>query len=103
MNLRFLVYYIMNYFVAFLIIFGIIGFFLSFGSFDYITTYADQNPNIRVEDPSFVPQNLRTGETLSNSWVAIGIEKLGAVLIVLFIVIYAIKKRSKGVQKNDIN
>jgi len=40
---------------------------------------------------------------LSNSWVVIGIEKLGAVLIVLFIVIYAIKKRVKGVQKNDNN
>ena len=106
MNLRSLVYSIMNFFVVFLIIFGLNGFFFfsSFVSFEITTIYAqEQNPNIRVEDPSLVPQNFRTGETLSNSWVVVGIEKLGAVLIVLFIVIYAIKKRVKGIQKNDNN
>lgn len=40
---------------------------------------------------------------LSNSWIAIGIESFGAVLIALFIVIYTIKKSAKGVQKNDNN
>ena len=62
-----------------------------------------QNPNIRVDDPSFTPQDFRTGETLSNPWVAIVIESLGAVLIVLFIVIYAIKKKIKRVSKHDNN
>ena len=106
MNLRSLVYSIMNFFVVFLIIFGLNGFFFfsSFVSFEITTIYAqEQNPNIRVEDASLVPQNFRTGETLSNSWVVVGIEKLGALLIVLFIVIYAIKKRVKGIQKNDNN
>lgn len=54
-----------------------------------------QNPNIRVDDPSLKPQDFRTGETLSNTFVPIIIEGLGAGLIILFIVIYAIKKRRK--------
>jgi len=69
---------------------------------DLISAQA-QNPNIRVENPTFSPQDFRTGETLSNPWVAIVIEGLGAVLIVLFIVIYAIKKKAKGVSKHDNN
>jgi steroid 5-alpha reductase family enzyme len=58
-----------------------------------------QNENIRVEDPSFQRENMRTGETitpLGNLTIVI-IQALGAILIALFIIIYAIKKRSKGV------
>ena len=54
-----------------------------------------QNPNIRVDDPDFERQSLQTGETLHNPLVVIIIESLGAGLIILFIVIYAIKKRRK--------
>ena len=72
-------------------------------------------PNIdrfRVDDPTFTKQHLLTGkpiidpnpadfrglqtsETLSNPEVAIILESLGAILIVLFIIIYAIKKKMK--------
>jgi len=62
-----------------------------------------QNPNISVEDPTSAPQDLQSGETLSNPGAAIVIESLGAVLIILFIVIFAIKKRTKGVSKHDNN
>jgi hypothetical protein len=57
-----------------------------------------QNPNIRVEDPTFERQNLQTGETftIQGTFTAIIIEGLGAILIVSFIVIYAIKKRRKN-------
>ena len=51
--------------------------------------------NIRIEDESFTRQSLQTGETISNPEVILTIESLGAILIVLFIVIYAIKKRRK--------
>lgn len=51
--------------------------------------------NFRVDDPTFFRQNLQTGETISNPEVIIIIESLGAILIVSFIVIYAIKKRRK--------
>ena len=63
-----------------------------------------ENPNIRVEDPSFSRESLQTGETITpaGSITAIIIEALGAILIILFIVIYAIKKRAKGVA-NDKN
>jgi len=60
-----------------------------------------QNPNMKVEAPTLNPEDYRKGETLSNPGVAIVIESLGAVLIVLFIVIYAIKRKAKGVSKND--
>ena len=40
-------------------------------------------------------RGLQTGETISNPEVAIILESLGAILIVLFIVIYAVKKRMK--------
>ena len=40
-------------------------------------------------------RGLQTGETISNHEVAIIIQSLGAILIVLFIVIYAVKKRMK--------
>ncbi len=63
----------------------------------------EQNPNMKVEVPTLNPEDYRKGETLSNTWVAIVIEGLGAALIVLFIVIYAIKKKAKGVSKHDNN
>jgi hypothetical protein len=40
-------------------------------------------------------RGLQTGETMSNPEVAIILESLGAILIVLFIIIYVIKKRMK--------
>jgi hypothetical protein len=86
-----------------IIIFGVI-FLSSFASIEQVAIYAqEQNPNIRVEDPNFTPQDFLTGETLSNTWVAMLIEGLGAALIVLFIVIYAIKRKAKGVSKHDNN
>lgn len=55
----------------------------------------DQN-QFRVDDPDFKRQSLQTGESISNPEVIIVIQSLGAGLIVLFIIIYAIKKwRSK--------
>ena len=65
-----------------------------------ILTSQAQNPNIRVEDPDFGPQDFRTGETLSNTFVPIIIEGLGAGLIILFIVVYAIKKRRNKYDNN---
>jgi hypothetical protein len=44
-------------------------------------------------------RGLQTGETISNPEVAIILESLGAILIVLFIVIYAAKKRMKKNEK----
>ncbi len=44
-------------------------------------------------------ESLQTGETISNPSVIIIIESLGAILIVLFIILYAIKKRM--VKKNE--
>ena len=51
----------------------------------------------RADDPSFVRQSLQTGETLSESgiFVSIFVGSLGSILIVLFIVVYAVKKRMK--------
>ena len=50
---------------------------------------------VRIDDPSFSRQSLQTGETLSESgtFVSIFVGSLGPILIVLFIVIYAVKKR----------
>jgi hypothetical protein len=63
-----------------------------------------QNESIRVEDDSFERQNLLTGEifTMEGNLTAIIIDGLGAILIVLFIIIYAVKKRGKE-EKNDKN
>lgn len=83
--------------------FGLILFSLLV-SLEQVLIFAQaQNPNISVEDPTSTPQDLQSGETLSNTGVAIVIESLGAVLIVLFIVIFAINKRAKGVSKHDNN
>ena len=55
--------------------------------------YAEEPP-----DPSLF-RDLQKGETISNPEVTIIIQSLGAILIVLFIILYAIKKRM--VKKND--
>jgi len=54
-----------------------------------------QNPNMRVDDPSFFRESMQTGETITpeGQLVAIIIEGIGTILIIVFIVIYAIKKR----------
>jgi len=68
-----------------------------------VSVYA-QNENIRVDDPSFEKQSLQTGETMTpqGSLTIVIIQSLGAILIVLFIITYAVKKRAKG-EKNDKN
>ena len=50
---------------------------------------------IRIEDSTFNRQSLQTGETItwSGSLTSIIIEDLGAILMVFFIIVYAIKKR----------
>ena len=50
-------------------------------------SFAQESP-----DPSFY-RATAIGETLSNPEIAIIIESLGAILIVFFIILYAIKKR----------
>jgi len=54
-----------------------------------------QNQNIRTDDPSFFRKSMQTGETITpeGHLMAIIIEGLGTILIIVFIVIYAIKKR----------
>jgi len=54
-----------------------------------------QNPNIPIDDPSFFRESMQTGETITpeGHLAAIIIEGLGTILIIVFIVIYAIKKR----------
>jgi hypothetical protein len=58
----------------------------------------DENQSFfRVGDPSFVRQSLQTGETISTTgtFTSIIVSSIGPILIVLFIVIYAVKKRMK--------
>lgn len=57
----------------------------------------NKNSFIRIEDETFSRQSLQTGETISESGtlMAIVVSSLGPILIVLFIVIYAVKKRMK--------
>jgi hypothetical protein len=66
-----------------------------------VSVYA-QNENIRVDDPTFDRQSLQTGETITSqgNFTIIIIQALGAILIVLFIIIYAVKKRIRR-EKND--
>ena len=80
-------------------IFGICLVVLSFGA----SVHA-QNENIRVDDPTFERQSLQTGETITSqgNFTIIIIQSLGAILIVLFIIIYAVKKRIRG-EKIDKN
>ncbi|MCA9828705.1 MAG: hypothetical protein KC444_10045 [Nitrosopumilus sp.] len=61
-------------------------------------TFAKPNESqgfFRVDDPSFVRQSLQTGETISpaGTFVSIFVGSIGSILIVLFIVIYAVKKK----------
>jgi len=51
--------------------------------------------NVRVPDPSFFRQSLLTGEAIPNVFPVQIIQSLGASLIILFIIIYAIKRRRK--------
>ena len=55
----------------------------------------NQNPFIRINDDSFTRQSLQTGETISASgtFTSLIVGSLGPIFIVLFIVIYAVKKR----------
>ena len=60
--------------------------------------YPDESQGfLRVDDPLFVRQSLQTGETISGfgTFVSIFVGSLGSILIVLFIVIYAVKKRMR--------
>jgi hypothetical protein len=61
--------------------------------------------NIRIEDSTFNRQSLQTGETITElgSLTSIIIESLGAILIVFFIIVYAIKKRfaKKDTKKSE--
>ena len=56
---------------------------------------------IRIEDETFLRQSLQTGETISapGTFVSLAIGSLGSILIVLFVVICAIKKRMKNSTK----
>ncbi len=58
---------------------------------------SDENPSFFKMGDLFHWQNLQTGETISplGTFVSILVSSLGPILIVLFIVIYAVKKRMK--------
>ncbi|MGD8707150.1 MAG: hypothetical protein PVI88_00525 [Nitrosopumilaceae archaeon] len=66
--------------------------------FSFDVSVQAQNENIRVEDESFKRQSLQRGETFTilGQITAIVIDELGKILIVLFIIIFAVKKRAKG-------
>ncbi len=79
-------------------------------SFMVDKTFMDSDKNqgfIRIDDPSFVRQNLQTGETMSpiGTLASIIIGSLGPIFIVFFIVIYAAKKRNakKALQRKNEN
>jgi len=76
----------------FLIFIGIV--LLLFPSLEHASAQV-QNPNIRTDDPSFFRESMQTGETITpeGQLTAIIIEGLGTILIIVFIVIYAVKKR----------
>lgn len=58
---------------------------------------SDNDPHFFKIGDLFYWQNLQTGETISpfGTFVSIFVDSLGPILIVLFIVIYAVKKRKK--------
>ena len=58
---------------------------------------SDEDPLFLEIDDLFYWQNLQTDETISplGTFVSIFVGSLGPILIVLFIVIYAVKKRMK--------
>lgn len=69
----------------------------------FVNPDGSQNQFIRIDDESFNRQSLQTGETISASgtFAPIIIGSLGSILIVFFIVIYAVKKRTakKSIEK----
>ena len=80
----------------------------------YTITLIDVRPHpISTEKPDYVAtleiekqkpkpsdfRDLQTGETISNPEVMIIIQSLGAILIVLFIIIYAVQKRMRKNEK----
>ena len=61
---------------------------------------------LNYDDSTFSKQSLQTGETISPSgtFTSIIISSLGPILIVFFIVIYAIKKRkAKTASKRELS
>ena len=81
--------------IIFLILIFVIS--LSFSTNITFGQSSDENsPFFKIGD-LFYWQNLQTGETISplGTFVSIFVGSLGPILIVLFIVIYAIKKRMK--------
>ena len=76
---------------------------LTLGTMEKTFVNAQKDPNIRIDDSSFTRQNLQTGETIPNIQVPIIIESLGAALIIMFIIVYAVKKKRKKIEseKND--
>lgn len=56
----------------------------------------ENDSNFRVDDPNFARQDLFRGETIPNDFVLQMFQSIGAGLIVLFIVVYAIKKRKRN-------
>ena len=75
---------------------AIVGIIVVFLTPEYVSGQVE-NPNIRIDDPYFLRESLQTGEAISpqGTFTAIIIQALGAILIAVFIVIYAIKKRIK--------
>lgn len=60
-----------------------------------------ENFNIRIDDSSFTRQNLQTGETIPNIQIPIIIESLGPALIIIFIIVYAVKKKRKKIENKE--
>ena len=82
----------------FLVLFSFVG-LLTFSSFDFVSfgeKHDDSSDSFfAVGDEFYKWQNLQTGETITieGTLTAIIVEGLGAILIVAFIIIYAIKRR----------
>lgn len=55
----------------------------------------ENDANFRVDDPTFDRQHFQTGETIPNIFAIQIIEGLGAGLIILFIIIFAVRRRQK--------
>ena len=62
---------------------------------DYVATLEIEKQKPKPSDF----RDLQTGETISNPEIMIIIQSLGAILIVLFIIIYAVKKRMRKNEK----
>ena len=86
----------------FWLLFSFVGLSLLISPFDqFMSGYGEKqntispDNQIRVEDDSFNRQSLQTGETLTlqGTLTSLILEGLGVILIVSFIIVYAIKKR----------